>query len=731
MTPVSNPLLLLLAGLLAMLPVLAQPQTHALPQAAERHYTAFVANGDRAGALVIRTEAGGETVARYVFKDNGRGPETVERYRLADDGTPLAYQVNGSSTFGSVIDEGFTRQAGRALWRSAADAGEAAATGPGLYAAMAGSPALDAVAVAALARAPQRSLPLWPSGRLTQQVLDRFTLRSGGRELALLLVAHTGLGFSPTYLWATDAPAPRLFALLWPGSYSLIEDSWADGLPQLIERQRSAQALLLAQRAAAWRHPLPGLTVLRNARVFDSEAAQLGPLRDVYVFRGRITAIEPPARSAVSTASTTPAPVTPAPATPAPATPAPDTEIDAAGRVLLPGLFDMHDHAWRDTGGLHLAAGVTTVRDMASDNPTLQQIIDETERGALAYPHIVPAGFIEGESPFASRQGIVIKTQAEALAAVDWYARRGYVQIKIYNSFPAEFLPETIAHAHRLGLRVSGHVPAFMRAEEVVRLGFDEVQHVNQLLLNFLVTPSTDTRTLERFYLPAERLGELDLDSAPVQDFINLLKARGTVVDLTLMTFQFLQQRDGELPAELAAVLHHLPPDVQRGARLASMKIPDDATARRYRAAVAKLSEFTGRLYRAGVPLVAGTDHLAGLVLHSELIGYVAAGLTPAQALQVATRNGARYTGTLADRGSIAVGKRADLVLVDGEPTERISDIRRVALVITQGHWIAPREVHQALGIQPFVEATPVVRTAAATSTAAPGATPAKAPAAR
>jgi len=250
----------------------------------------------------------------------------------------------------------------------------------------------------------------------------------------------------------------------------------------------------------------------------------------------------------------------------------------------------------------------------------------------------------------------VIQTLAEARDAVDWYAGHGYPQVKIYNSFPPALLAETVAHAHARGLRVSGHVPAFMRAEEVVRLGFDEVQHVNQLLLNFLVTATTDTRTLERFVLPAERLGELDLDSPAVQGFIGLLRSKGTVVDLTLMTFQFIQQRDGEVPAELAGVLHHLPSDVQRNSLMATMKIPDDAAARRYRAAVAKMSDFAGRLFRAGVPLVAGTDNLSGIVLHSELIGYVKAGLTPAQALQVATRNGARYTGTEADRGAITPG---------------------------------------------------------------------------
>ena len=86
------------------------------------------------------------------------------------------------------------------------------------------------------------------------------------------------------------------------------------------------------------------------------------------------------------------------------------------------------------------------------------------------------------------------------------------------------------------------------------------------------------------------------------------------------------------------------------------------------------------------------------------------AGLSPAQALQVATRNGARYSGTEADRGVIAPERRADLILVDGEPTVNITDIRRVAGVITQGRWLVPREVHQAIGMKAFVDTTPVVQ---------------------
>ena len=259
-------------------------------------------------------------------------------------------------------------------------------------------------------------------------------------------------------------------------------------------------------------------------------------------------------------------------------------------------------------------------------------------------------------------------------------------------------------------MRVSGHVPAFLRAQDVVDAGFDEIQHVNQLMLNFFVTPTTDTRTLDRFYLVAEKTAGLDLDSKPVTDFVASLKAKPVVIDATVATFDFLRQRDGEIPKAYAAVFDHLPVDVQRGFRSGQMKIPDDATAARYEKSYAKMIDFVGRLYRAGVPLVAGTDGVPGFTLQRELELYVQAGLTPSQALQIATWNGALYSRTLPDRGSITPGKRADLVLFDGDPTKDIGDLRKAALVITEGRALSPADLDRELGIAPFVASTPEIR---------------------
>jgi imidazolonepropionase-like amidohydrolase len=140
------------------------------------------------------------------------------------------------------------------------------------------------------------------------------------------------------------------------------------------------------------------------------------------------------------------------------------------------------------------------------------------------------------------------------------------------------------------------------------------------------------------------------------------------------------------------------------------MKIPDAVVQKRYEKSFARMVEFVGRLYKAGVPIVAGTDDLAGFTLWSELEFLVKAGLTPAQAIQVGTRNGARYTRTSHERGSIEKGKLADLVLVDGDPSKNIGDIQKVAAVITRGKIIYPQEVDKALGIKPFVSAAPAVK---------------------
>ncbi len=651
-------------------------------------YLIFVENGKQAGEQVVQRDDNGLTKVRYIFKDNGRGPELNEEFHLAADGTLNDYSVKGNSTFGAVVNESYSRKGNQASWKSTSETGSKTVDGAAMYVPLNSSFEMSSIAITALSARPNNEMPLLPTGTLTQRKVAQLEVVKGEKKQIVQLLSQTGIGLSPSFVWASTGEKPRLFALIVPGYMRAIEEGWEANGDAMLIVQKAAENQVLTEWAQRLQHPLSGLTVLRNARIFDSEKAKIGAPSDVYVLRGRITAILPagsPMRGA-------------------------EAEIDAAGRIVLPGLFDMHGHVGRWEGGLNIAAGVTSVRDMANDNTQMQLMLDEVAKGTLLGPQVVPAGFIEGESPFSANHGFVIKNLAQAKNAIDWYAQHGYPQLKIYNSYPKEILKETVAYAHLRGMRVSGHIPVGLRAFEALDAGFDEIQHINQLMLNFLATAKTDTRTLDRFILPADKTATLDFESKPVKDFIARLKAQQIVIDPTMATFSFLRQRDGTMNEPYASIADHMPPDVKRGFSVGSMKIDDEVIHQRYEKSYAKMIAFVGLLYKAGVPLVAGTDDLAGFTLHAELVLLVKAGLTPAQAIQVATRNGAIYTRTQNDRGSISVGKLADLVLVDGDPTRNIEDIRKVSAVITRGFLVYPHEVHKTLGIKTFVSGAPELK---------------------
>ncbi len=646
----------------------------------EYAYTILVDNGVKAGEQLVKIKEDGQISVRYIFKDNGRGPELDEKISLNEAGFIESYLAKGNTTFGSVINETFKVEGNKASWSTGQQQSSASYQQNALYLPVDGSPYFSSIAIAAMAKSGKNSLPLLPSGTLTQEVVSELIVDKAGEKQQVQLLVQTGVGFEPNFVWATKGESARLFAYLAPGYLTLIEDGWQNNTQAMLDVQQKAENLLL-EKLALLPKKLQGLTVVRRARIFDSVTLKLSSPSDIYLLRGKITAIVPTGSLRTEV----------------------EHEIDAANRIVLPGLFDMHGHISRWEGPLHLAAGVTTLRDMGNDNTTLQLMMDEINSDLLLAPTIVPTGFLEGESAFSARNGFVISTLSEAKHAIDWYAAHGYPQLKIYNSFPKEILKDTVTYAHSRGLRVSGHVPAFLKAEDAIAAGFDEIQHINQLMLNFLVKPDTDTRTLDRFYLPAKQVADLDLQGKAVQDFIRLLKSNNVTVDPTLATFDFLKKTDGTVGEPWRAIVKHLPPDIQRSYARAELDIPDQASAERYAKSYAKMVEFVGLMYKAGIPVVAGTDELAGFTLQGELELLVKAGLSAAEALQVATLNGARYSKVDQHKGQIKVGFDADLLLVDGDPTKNIGDIRQLALVITQGKAMAPADLYRKLGVEPFV----------------------------
>jgi imidazolonepropionase-like amidohydrolase len=441
-------------------------------------------------------------------------------------------------------------------------------------------------------------------------------------------------------------------------------------------RRRTAQAHAL-RRAPS------GPVVIEHANLFDSERMTMRPGTTVIFAQQHIVAVGPDGSLPI---------------------PAGAERIDAAGRALLPGLWDLHTHPDLDSGPLFLAAGVTSVRDMAAepDKPALLRVFDTNE--ALG-PRVVYAGIIDGRGPFQGPTKMLVSDEIEARKAVQAMSAAGFDLVKIYSSMEPKLVPAIADEAHKSGMRVGGHVPAFMTAEQAVLAGYDEIQHMNMVFLNFLYDKVQDTRTPARFTVVAENAASVDPQSARVQAFLQLLKQRHVTLDPTLVVFESLfTDRPGVVGAGTAAVADRMPPLVRRDLLEGGLPVPDGKDAS-YLQALTQMQRMLMAVRSAGVPFVAGTDAMPGFMLPRELELYVEAGVPAPEVLRIATLDAARLVGREGELGSIAPGKLADMILVDGDPSRNVGDVRRLRLVIKDGALFDPDALCRALGIQPIAAA--------------------------
>ena len=636
----------------------------------------IVSNARVAGTETDAYDATGTLTSEFDFNDRGRGPKIKARYEFGTDGFPIRIDISGVNYLKAPVDEHFVAEGGRATWRSTAERGEARARG--YYVSNDGSAGAELAAlVRAFARHPGEPLPLLPGGEARLESVADTIVTSHGQQMHVREFAVTGLGLVPATVWLDDNG--DFFAQ--PGNwFAALRAGWEDvnaTLTSLQDRAEDARYARLAKALA--RHP-PGPVAIEHVRLFDSEHAIAVEDQTVVVRGARIMAVGPSARAAV---------------------PADAERIDGRGRTLLPGLFDMHMHANPSDGLLNVASGVTSGRDMGNDVADLKRMTTQWDSGNAIGPQVWKAGLVDGRGPYQAPTGAYADTPAEAVAAVDQYADLGYVQIKLYSSLKPELVPVIAAEAHRRGLRLSGHVPDRMIAADFVRQGADELQHINFVFLNFLAPKVKDTRTPERFTAVAEYAAGVDLESQPVQDFIALLLEHHTTVDVTLATFEgMFTGRPGQVSSNFDPVLDRLPAQVRRQAFAGGLPVTA-ANDQRYRDSYKALLRMTKKLSDAGVPILVGTDALAGVMLHRELELEVQAGIRPVQALQNATLVAARVLRQESELGSIRVGKRADLLLVEGDPTTRISDVRRGRLVLKAGVVYDPAQLYAAVGIGP------------------------------
>jgi imidazolonepropionase-like amidohydrolase len=642
----------------------------ALQTAAGDHYV-LMAIGEKIGDLRVKW-AGKHVDIDFRADDNGRGSKFQERVDLDSAGLPMKWEIEGTSWFGAPVKETFEYTAGHAKWKSLDDSGEADLKAPLYYPNKCSAWALGVVLKVLLASPGQRRAIL-PGGELR---LERIRDVNLGNTMATAY-AIWGLDTAPVLVLG----AKGTFLGTIDDSSVLIPEQFEKNSTQIQKLASELSTELLGRLNAKLTHTFQDPIVIKNVRVFDSATGQTGAPTNVIVYRGAIASVRTDSLPSA-------------------------TVIDGEGGTLLPGLHDVHAHVSNGWIALqHIAAGVTSVLDPGDDNEMLLDLTHKIDAGQLIGPRIQRAGFLEGKSPFSARTGFIIDNLEDATAKVRWYADHGYRQIKIYNSMNPRFVKAIADEAHRLGLRVSGHVPAFMTSEQAVRDGYDEINHINQLVLSWMIdVAKEDTRTPFRFTALGERTAALDLKNEKVTRMIALMKERGTTLDPTLAVFEgMLLARPGKTAPNDIGWLDHVPVTLQRGRRQTVLDVPPEKFPT-YDASYKKLQEILVLLHKEGIPLVPGTDDVPGLMLHSELEAWVQAGISAPDTLRAATIGSARFLGTNQTVGAVASGRNSDLLLVAGDPTKDITAIRKVRLVMKGSAVYFPDEMYTALGVKPFVD---------------------------
>jgi imidazolonepropionase-like amidohydrolase len=633
--------------------------------------------GNPQGKQTLAALGANAAQAEYSYNDRGRGDHIKATWKLDAAGVLTEYTGSGNDYMKVAVSEKFRVASGNASWSNRTEHGEQAVSGEAFYVPLSAPPELLGVLARALLRAPGHDLALLPAGAASIEAAGNVDVSTSAGKATLTHYLITGLGFTPTDVWLDRDGNTAAQVSSW---FTVVPTAYRDAVPQLQTAQDSTDAAWSARVAHDLTHDPGAALAIRNARLFDP--------RDLSVTRGMSVLIEGDRIVRVVADADLKLPD--------------GAEVlDAHGRFLMPGLWDNHQHFGDVDGALDLIAGVTSARDMANDTDGFLKRVARFDEGSELGPRVFKAGIIDGTGQFAGPTKMRVDTAAEAIKDVDWYADHGYAQIKIYSSVKPALMPIIADRAHARGLRVSGHVPAFMSARQFVEGGADEIQHLNFIELNFLFPQVQETRNRDRFIKVAEHAREFTPDKPQVREFIAFLKQHHTVLDPTMNVFEALFSGD---PAAATPGLENIaprfPPQIRRGLLSGALEVPKDKMEA-YAQAFPAMLNLLKALYDAGVTIIPGTDALAGYTLHHELELYVRAGIPAAEVLRMDTWTSAQVMGVNKDRGVIAAGKLADMILIDGDPVATIADIEKVDTVIKGGKVYDPAKIEQALGIIP------------------------------
>ena len=629
----------------------------ALALASDTASYVVINHGRPAGEMQVISR-GDSVVVKYHHVDRQRGPRVETRYRIVSGeavggrtwqlplyGPEPAPRPDPADQFEIARDSVFwmVRDSTRGVRRQA-----------GAYYRLRSNTPYDVALMARhLLRQPNRSAPLLPSGTARAEVVADTVIGTGrARQRVRLVMVHMGTFPVASGVWLDASDSLLAGPVGWFITVRRGHEHLLPALRAIEVAYRNAQGEELARSVAP--PPAPAIAIV-NGDVFDSEAGVILPRTTVVVRGDRIAAVGPAEAVTV---------------------PVDARIVDATGKTVMPGMWDMHTHfqlTSQSSGTVtQLANGITTIRDLAADVDVAVAHRDRADRGLLASPRAILGGFIEGPGRWAGPTEVIVHTEDEARRWVARYDSLGYRQIKLYNLVQQDLVPAIADETHKRGMRLSGHVPRGLSTPTAVRLGFDEINHAAFLFSTFF--PDSLYIPVMRAYSAVSQIvaPHVNVDGPEVTDMIRLLRERGTAIDGTWNLW--LSSRGAAASANLG--------------------IPYSDTEDLARRSDANYMRMLKRLFDAGVPILPGTD---GSSYNVELELYERAGIPSASVLQIATIIPARVMKDDGDYGSLAVGKVADLIIVDGNPAARIADLRKVEQVMRAGRLYESQALRRAL----------------------------------
>lgn len=641
-------------------------------QSADTTYYPVIKGGAISGEQKSWKTGQNEFRYTYHYNDRGRGDSLSAVVRTNEDGLIIYLSAEGVDYYKNPYSESFEIVNDSAVWTINGER-KSKKFEDQLYNTYI-IPGIIELQVNWLRRQPGMKGNILPEGvlHIDEPLIKNISYEGKSANLKLQAVYFDTIP-APYYVWLTEdnlffAQASSWFSIMHKGY-----ESWAD---TLFTMQELADRNIYTKQMRDYSSDLSEHILITHANIFQSSTASVQNDMSVEVKNGFITDIYSSSDNKNTNA---------------------DTIIDASGKFLMPGLWDMHSHYDKSEGVPYIAGGVTHVRDMGNSKIILtyrEQIADNKMLGPdLSFI----SGFIDKKGPLQGPTGKIVDSFDEALKGIDEFKNLGYNQIKLYSSVLPEWVAPLTEHSHSLGMRVCGHIPAFMTAAEAIEDGYDEITHMNFIFLNFL-GDTIDTRTPLRLRAVGDYGGKIDLQSEEVHSFISLMKKKSVSLDATLNTFaQLFIEFKGDTIGYLKPIASWLP-DYMLANITVQAPFGNDDQRQDYINSFNNLMKMEKMLFDNGILLVAGTDGGNAPALHHELELYVQAGIPSNEVLKIATYNAALDCNLQDKYGEIKTGRLADFILIDGNPVENISDIRHVEWVIKNRKIYSPKELLASQG---------------------------------